>query len=247
MESESGEKAVLELAQAGTPVEIIEGDGDNTLLARLKSKHGISLKKRYDKNHVIKNLGKSLYGLQNEKGIKLSKITISHLQKCVSYALSKNSGNLIELQENLKAIIPHNFGDHQLCQPRFCGHLRNKDVSYIHRSLPYKSSLTGEKLRQRLEDIMTPFIAKANQLVNLGSSQQCEHANREVSLKAPKNIYYGGSEALNFRVQATAAFINEGRNYIAEVWTVQVLFVIPRFAKFNSSLAWQILVKIYPV
>ncbi|XP_060562490.1 uncharacterized protein LOC132722076 [Ruditapes philippinarum] len=72
-------------------------------------------------------------------------------------------------------------------------------------------------LKQRLDDIMKPFIAKASQLVNLGSSQQCEHANREVSLKAPKNIYYGGSEALDVRVQATAAFINEGRNYIVEV------------------------------
>ncbi|XP_060555893.1 uncharacterized protein LOC132716601 [Ruditapes philippinarum] len=183
----------------------------------LKSKHNISLKKKYDKNHMIKNLGKSFYGLQNEKGIKISKITISHLQKCVSYALSKNCGDLHGLQENLKAIIPHNFGDHQLCQPRFCGYLRNKDVSYIHRSLPYKSSLTGEMLKQRLDDIMKPFIAKASQLVNLGSSQQCEHANREVSLKAPKNIYYGESEALDVRVQATAAFINEGRNYIVEL------------------------------
>ncbi|XP_053402201.1 uncharacterized protein LOC123555937 isoform X3 [Mercenaria mercenaria] len=217
MESESGEKAILDLAKAGTPVEILEGDGDNTLLARLKSKHGISLKKKYDKNHVIKNLGKSLYGLQNEKGIKISKISISHIQKCVSYALSKNSGDLHGLQENLRAIIPHNFGDHQLCQPRFCGYLRNKDVTYVHRSLPYKSSLTGETLRKRLEDIMTPFIAKASQLIELGSSQQCEHANREVSLKAPKNIYYGGTEALDFRVQATAAFINEGRNYIVEL------------------------------
>lgn len=234
MESESGEKAILDLAKAGTPVEIIEGDGDNTLLARLKSKHGISLKKKYDKNHVMKNLGKSLYSLQNEKGIKISKITIAHLQKCVSYALSKNSGDLTGLQDNLRAIVPHNFGDHQLCQPRFCDYLRNKDVTYIHRSLPYKSSLTGETLRKRLEDIMTPFIAKASQLVDLGSSQQCEHANREVSLKAPKNIYFGGSEALDHRVEATAAFINEGRRYIVDVSTVKLFccWYVETFTKF---------------
>jgi len=64
---------------------------------------------------------------------------------------------------------------------------------------------------------MAPIIAKVGQLVDLGSSQQCEHANREVTIRAPKNIHYGGTEALDHRVQATAAFINEGRHYITKV------------------------------
>ena len=37
MESVSGEKEVLELNNEGTPVEYLEGDGDTTLLARLKN------------------------------------------------------------------------------------------------------------------------------------------------------------------------------------------------------------------
>ena len=60
-------------------------------------------------------------------------------------------------------------------------------------------------MRKRLDDIMTPLIAKASQLADLGSRQQCEHTDREVTLKAPTKIYYGGSEAINFRIQATAA------------------------------------------
>ncbi|XP_060557505.1 uncharacterized protein LOC132717930 [Ruditapes philippinarum] len=51
---------------------------------------------------------------------------------------------------------------------------------------------------------------KAPQLADLGSSQQCEHANREVTMRAPKSLHYGNSESLDFRVKATAAFINEG-------------------------------------
>lgn len=217
MEATSGERAFLDLAAEGTPVEYCEGDGDTTLLARLKTNQGMDMKKRFDKNYIMKNIGKSLYALQTEKGVKLSKISIAHLQKCISYALSKNSGDELGLRENLEAIVPHNFGDHTKCMPRFCHQVRNPDVEYIHRSLPYKHSLSGEKLRSRLDEIMVPVIAKVEQLVDLGSSQQCEHANREVTLRAPKNIHYGGTEALDFRVQATSAFINEGRHYIAKV------------------------------
>jgi len=36
MESASGEKEIHELIKEGTPVQVIEGDGDNTLIARLK-------------------------------------------------------------------------------------------------------------------------------------------------------------------------------------------------------------------
>lgn len=61
----------------------------------------------------------------------------------------------------------------------------------------------------RLESLFKPVIANAEQLADLGSSQQCEHANREVILRAPKSLHYGNSESLDFRVKATAAFINE--------------------------------------
>lgn len=37
MESEAGLQAVQEMANQGTPVQIIEGDGDNTLIARAKN------------------------------------------------------------------------------------------------------------------------------------------------------------------------------------------------------------------
>ena len=54
MESISGEKGVKELAVEGTSVEYLEGDGDNTLIARLKTNSNIDMKKRFDKNHIVK-------------------------------------------------------------------------------------------------------------------------------------------------------------------------------------------------
>ena len=81
MESVSGEKGVKELAVEETPVEYLEGDGDNTLIARLKTNSDIDMKKRFDKNYTVKkNIGKHMYALHAEKGIKLSKYAIMHIQ-----------------------------------------------------------------------------------------------------------------------------------------------------------------------
>ncbi|XP_060562079.1 uncharacterized protein LOC132721726 [Ruditapes philippinarum] len=53
MEATSGVKGVKELLAEGIPVEYLEGDGDNTLISRLKTDLGVSMKKRFDKNHVV--------------------------------------------------------------------------------------------------------------------------------------------------------------------------------------------------
>lgn len=45
----SGEKGVKELIEEGTPVEILEGDGDNTLIARLKKILILVLRRRLTK------------------------------------------------------------------------------------------------------------------------------------------------------------------------------------------------------
>jgi len=67
------------------------------------------------------------------------------------------------------------------------------------------------------KNIMAPVVANAESYSDLGSSQQCEHANMEVALRVPKSLHYGSSESLDFRVKATAACINVGRDYICQV------------------------------
>ena len=50
-------------------------------MARMKANHNLTLKKkRFDKNHDIKNIGKSLYALKFEKGVNISNNTVTHLQ-----------------------------------------------------------------------------------------------------------------------------------------------------------------------
>ena len=54
---------LLELMAKGFPVEYVEGDGDNSVISKMKIEHGIDLLKRFDKNHIVKNGIKRLYEL----------------------------------------------------------------------------------------------------------------------------------------------------------------------------------------
>ncbi|CAG2195904.1 unnamed protein product [Mytilus edulis] len=66
MESQAGMQADKELLEQGTPVKTIEEDEDNTFIARLKSELNLTVKKRFDKNHTIKDIVSKLYDLQKE-------------------------------------------------------------------------------------------------------------------------------------------------------------------------------------
>ena len=95
--------------------------------------------------------------------------------------------------------------------------------TYLHRSLLYKTSLSDPVLKEELDNIFEAVIDKATLYSDLRASQACEHASRAVSLRAPKHLHYGESQSLDFRVKATAACLNEGRKYLPEVETLDVI------------------------
>lgn len=134
MECKSGVQGIKELSDEGTPEEVLEGDGDTTMLAHIKTDLNRTLKKPYDRNHIVKNIGKNLYAVK-----KLSKSVMQYLQQCLKYAFAKNAGDKTGIEENIRAKIPHQFGDHSSCHPRTCGFKRKLEEKYIHRSLPYIS------------------------------------------------------------------------------------------------------------
>lgn len=73
------------------------------MISRLKSQLGtcINIKKRLDKNYVVKNIGKQLYCLYNEKRVKISEKVINHLQKCLKLIFTKSQGNKRDLEDNI--------------------------------------------------------------------------------------------------------------------------------------------------
>lgn len=54
MESNAEIKAIKEMISQKTPVEVIEGDGDNTVISRIENEMGVKIKKKLDHNHCEK-------------------------------------------------------------------------------------------------------------------------------------------------------------------------------------------------
>lgn len=227
IESEAGLQGVREFQKAGLAVDVLEGDGDSSMMAKL-SAHGYKIHKKYDKNHCVKSVTTAMYNLKGgkvsknqenkpAKKIKLSKETIHHLEKTLKNCLARHKGDPVALRENIVCIIPHNSGVHTDCKPEFCGAVRNPEEKYEHKSLPNKQPLKDPVVIEGLTHIFSSLANQSSKLADLGSSQANEHANKEVSRRAPKDTHYGDSQALDFRVNATSLFVNEGRNYIPQV------------------------------
>ena len=80
--------------------------------------------------------------------------------------------------------------------------------------MPYKSELKEKNIYQSLQEIFDSVSSRAEQYSELGSSHQFEHANNEVTLRAPKSYHYGNSESL---VHDATVIMNEGMSYISQV------------------------------
>jgi len=63
------------------------------------------------------------------------------------------------------------------------------DPTSCYRSLPYHKPLSDEPLRDALDALIVKYVAKADSLSAIGSSQANESFNQMVSSKAPKNKF----------------------------------------------------------
>lgn len=112
------------------------GRGWRQVISRIQTELGVKLKKKLDRNHCVKNIVKHLYERRNSKDAKISNqvIHVQHLSKCIKYIFAKNKGNVDGMKENLQVLVPHMFGYHAKCFPRFCGYKRTPNQTYSHRS-----------------------------------------------------------------------------------------------------------------
>ena len=195
------------------------GDDDTTTIARVRADVDESIEKCSDKNHVRKSLANELYKVRDRHKNKLSVKTISYLQKCFTYAVDQNRGDSAGLRKSLETIIPHTFDDHKPCADNdvpWCGYISAPD-GYRHKSLPHGRGLSDAGLRVDLEAVFSSYIANAEKLSKLKSSQANESFNNTVASKAPKSKHYSGSESLSFRVSAAVCQKNDGYSYMTRV------------------------------
>lgn len=216
MEADVAAALATSIEKDDAQVVILVGDEDSSTIKKVRESVEHDVAKWSDVVHAKRSFGSSLYSVQSKyKGVLTNKV-IDYLTTCFSYALKQNKGDSQEMEKNLKAIVPHAFGDHDGCGISWCGFLKNPN-KYQHSSLPYGKDLHGDKLKEDLTAVVNVFVENVEKLAPLGSSQANESLNNTIGSKAPKIHHYGSSDSNDFRVACAISQKNLGHNYIPEV------------------------------
>ena len=98
-------------------------DNDSTTIARAREIH-----KESDQNHTKKALTSALYAMQNQhKNLKNKKV-LDYIVRRFMYAVQQNQGNETAIKTELGKIVPHIYGEHNLCVDQWCKYKENPDL-----------------------------------------------------------------------------------------------------------------------
>ena len=127
---------------------------------------------------------------------------------CSSIALSQNKGNVLGLQHTIRSIVPHAFGNHELCGD-WCGYKKDPK-SFSHKTLPGGKDLVGSGLQTFLTETLERYACDdiTQKIAPLGSTQRNECLNGIIASKNLKIRFYGGSESSDYRTAAAIAQFN---------------------------------------
>ncbi|XP_052074205.1 uncharacterized protein LOC127712054 [Mytilus californianus] len=129
----------------------------------------------------------------------------------------QNKGDVEGMENGLKAIVEHMYGDHAHCNRSWCGFLKDRE-KYKHSNLPHGKDLRSDSLRTDLEKIfLGNDSVNPRKLASLSSSQANENFNNMLAAKAPKAKHYSSSASLGYRVDSSILQKNEGYAYVSEV------------------------------
>lgn len=159
-------------------------DNDSTTIARVKATVDPAITKKSDGNHTRKGFTGSLVELGNTYKVLKNNRVCSHIECCFMYCVKQNSGNSTKLADDLNKIVPHLYVEHSECGT-WC---KNDKTNYKPKNLPYGKPLSEQSLRVALESLMNKYTQKADELVDLGSTQNNENFNHMVASKAPKRF-----------------------------------------------------------
>lgn len=168
----------------GNRVQTLVMDNDSTTIARVKATVDPAITKKSDSNHTRKGFTGSLVELGNTYKVLKNNRVRSHIERCFMYCVKQNSGNSTKLADDLNKIVPHLYGEHSECGT-WC---KSDKTNYKPKNLPYGKPLSDQSLRVALESLMNKYTQKADELVDLGSTQNNENFNHMVASKAPKRF-----------------------------------------------------------
>lgn len=186
------------------------GDNDSCSIASIQNVINYEIVKQSDMNHTTKGVGNTLHEIHNnsvsDPDRELSNDTIKHLQRCFTYAVKQNQGNILKVEAALKNIPYHIFSYHENCS-QWCQDNTDKE-NYT--GIRLKNAILFEVLKNtfaKLADNAEKFAAAA-------SSQANESLNNSMCSKAPKRISYSTSESIDYRFACTVAQKNYGTDYL---------------------------------
>lgn len=125
MEPDMAITMIQKMKAKGCDVKVLHSDNDSTTAARLKNQFDDIIKKD-DRNHIKKNLTTQLYGAAKKyKELKPAGV-IPAIKRMYMYAIQSHQGlGVTGLEMRLDSVVPHLFGDHNLCTPDWCKYHEN--------------------------------------------------------------------------------------------------------------------------
>ncbi|XP_044594135.1 uncharacterized protein LOC123271775 isoform X2 [Cotesia glomerata] len=194
------------LKEAGLQVRVIIGDEDSSMIAAVRADNPTKkFHKLSDKNHLAKNFGKELYGMQSKYKELTRKNVIPHLKKCFTYAVSQNKGKSEQLAVNLKQIPDHLFNRHENCG------------SWCNPNKKHTINLSDETLYDALVNLFKKYASNSHKFSIAASSQANESFNNIVANKAHKNKCLSTTAACDIRVATAVCIKNDGNQSILNI------------------------------
>ncbi|VDI50719.1 Hypothetical predicted protein [Mytilus galloprovincialis] len=214
MEPDVGVSLIKKLEEKKCTVSTLIMDDDATTMSKIqKFRQNIDhdITKWSDIKHVQNSLGKKLYVLPTSYRKSIRNDDIAHLMKCFTYAVHSNKNNKQQMQNDLSAIVPHVFNEHDHCNVRWCRYLKNPE------KYTPTIQLSNLDLKSKLSKIFQDYVENIDKLVPCASTKENESFNNMLTAKAPKNKHYSASTSLEARVNCTVAQKNESFNYVSIV------------------------------
>jgi len=88
---------------------------------------------------------------------------IEYFSKSFTIAVKTNKNNVTDVENAIKAIVSHAFGDHSMCKESWCeGTLL--DDKYQYHNLPNRKPLSDANLKKRLIDVFARYASNAKKI-----------------------------------------------------------------------------------
>lgn len=198
------------LKDANVQVGAFIGDNDSCSISSILKVSEHEIVKQSDMNHSTKGVGNILHEIRKDNGKdpdgELSHETIKHIQRCFTYAIHQNKGDILKVREALLNIPYHLFDDHTKCGTWCKGEIDAENVA----SFRLQNKVLFEILKQEF----LHFSENAKQYAAAASSQANESSNNSMASHAPKRVSYSTSESADFRFACTIAEKNLGTEYL---------------------------------